>query len=78
MEPKTIFKACLGFPEGEPMFNYSPLSEASEQLRGKRITGVESTNHNTIRVLLDDGSSVSFTPSGIEGDDLDLSIHSAS
>lgn len=77
METNTTLKACAGLPGGAADLDYSPLSEASEQLRGKRITCVESTGHNTLRVVLDDGSSVSFTPSGIEGDDIDLMIHGA-
>jgi hypothetical protein len=41
---------------------------------GKRILSVEATNYNTIKFVLADGQSVTLTPSGIEGDDLDLTI----
>jgi hypothetical protein len=74
--PFDVQKASAGFPDGWDGSNgkYASQNEVSELLKGKRITGVEFTNHNTIKFALDDGSAVSLTPSGIEGDDLDLLV----
>lgn len=74
--PFDVQKASAGFPDGLDSFGdkYSSQNEVSEFLKGKRIFAVEFTNHNTIKFLLDDGVAVSLTPSGIEGDDLDLLV----
>jgi hypothetical protein len=75
MSEKNVLKACAGLPDGmmgDP--DCSPLSAVSEKLVGKRIVSVEATNYNTIKLMLDDGLSVTLTPSGIEGDDLDISV----
>ncbi|NNB33893.1 hypothetical protein [Pseudomonas fragi] len=71
-----VQKASAGFPEGWDSSDgkYSSQNEVSEFLKGKRITAVEFTSHNTIKFVLDDGLAVSLTPSGIEGDDLDLLV----
>lgn len=79
-EITQILKASAGFPEGwadssEP---HASLSALNECLRGKQIQAVEFTNYNTIRFVLDKGLSVSLTPSGIEGDDLDLLVQAVS
>lgn len=75
MSEKNLLKACAGLPDGitgDP--EYSPLSSVSEKLVGKRIVSVEATSYNTFKFVLDDGLSVILTPSGIEGDDLDISV----
>lgn len=74
--PFDVRKASAGFPEGWDSSDgkYSSQFEVSEFLKGKRIIAVEFTNHNTIKFVLDDGLAVSLTPSGIEGDDLDLMV----
>ncbi|VVN26637.1 hypothetical protein PS623_04569 [Pseudomonas fluorescens] len=74
--PFDVQKASAGFPDGWDSSDgkYSSQTEVSEFLKGKRIIAVEFTNHNTIKFLLDDGLAVSLTPSGIEGDDLDLMV----
>lgn len=74
--PFDVQKASAGFPDGWDSSDgkYSTQSEVSEFLKGKRIIAVEFTNHNTIKFVLDDGLAVSLTPSGIEGDDLDLMV----
>ena len=74
-EPTNLLKACAGLPDGimgDP--EYSPMAVVSEKLAGKRIASVEATSYNTIKFVLDDGLSVTLTPSGIEGDDLDISV----
>lgn len=78
METKNVIKACVSLPEGAANLNYSAMSVVKDLLMGKRIVGFELTGYNTIKFVLDDGLSVSLTPSGIEGDDLDLSIDSTS
>ncbi|MBC2385286.1 hypothetical protein HF209_30490 [Pseudomonas sp. WS 5096] len=75
-----VLKASASFPEGwadssEP---HASLGVLNECLKGKQIQAVEFTNYNTIRFVLDKGLSVSLTPSGIEGDDLDLLVHAES
>lgn len=35
---------------------------------------IKATSYNTIKFVLDDGLSVTLTPSGIEGADLDISV----
>lgn len=74
-ETISLLKACAGLPEGitgDP--DYSPMAAVSEKLVGKRIASVEATSYNTIKFVLDDGLSVILTPSGIEGDDLNISV----
>jgi len=74
--PFDLQKASAGFPDGWDSSdeNYSSQSEVSQFLKGKLITAVEFTSLNTIKFVLDDGLAVSLTPSGIDGDDLDLSV----
>jgi phosphomannomutase len=71
-----VRKAKAWFPEGldSSSEKYSSQAEVSEFLKSKRISAVEFTNHNTIKFVFDDGVAVSLTPSGTEGDDLDLTI----
>jgi len=74
-DTKNILKACAGLPDGAMGdLDYSPMAAVSEKLAGKRIASVEATSYNTIKFVLDDGLFVTLTPSGIEGDDLDISI----
>lgn len=74
--PFDVQKASAGFPDGWDSSDgkYSSQREVSQFLKGKRITAVEFTSHNTIKFVLDDGLAVSLTPSGIDGDDLDLLV----
>nr|WP_290467337.1 hypothetical protein [Pseudomonas fluorescens] len=74
METKNVLKTCVGLPEGSVSLGYSAFSAANDLLIGRRIVGIERTGFNTIKFVLNDGLAVSLTPSGIEGDDLDLSI----
>jgi hypothetical protein len=74
-ETIILLKGCAGLPngiKGDP--DYSPIAAVSEKLVGKRIASVEATNYNTIKFVLGDGLSVILTPSGMEGDDLDISV----
>jgi hypothetical protein len=74
--PFDVRKARAWFPDGLDGSDekYSSQNEVSEFLKGKRVNAVEFTNHNTIKFVFDDGLAVTLTPSGIEGDDLDLVI----
>lgn len=75
MTEKNLLKACSGLPSGDDGFlDYSPITAVNEKLVGKRIMSVEAINHTTFKFVLDNGLSVTLTPSGIEGDDLDLTI----
>lgn len=80
MSEEGLIKACAGLPDGtmgDPEYSslsYSPLSSVSQILSGKCIVSVEATSYNTIKFVLDDGLTVTLTPSGIEGDDLDISV----
>lgn len=74
--PFDLHKASAGFPDGwdSSVGRYSSQYEVNEFLKGKRINAVEFTNHNTIKFMLDGGLAISLTPSGIEGDALDLLV----
>lgn len=75
-DAQKSLKASAGFPEGWARSGggYSSIAEVNATLKGKRIAAVEFPNENTVRFVLDDGVSVSMTPSGIDGDDITLSI----
>jgi hypothetical protein len=73
-ETKSMFKAAAGLPDGAESLDLSPMSAVSEKLVGKRIVSVEATSYNTIKFVLEDGLFVTLTPSGIDGDDLELTI----
>ncbi|WP_150124093.1 hypothetical protein [Cupriavidus nantongensis] len=66
--------ASASFPEGAEELNYVSLAEIRQRLIGRRVSSVEYAGHNVIALIFEDGSSVTFTPSGTEGDDLELSI----
>lgn len=66
--------ASASFPEGVQELNYVSLVEIRRLLVGRRVCSVEYASHNVIALIFEDGSSVAFTPSGTEGDDLELSI----
>lgn len=79
-EITQILKASAGFPEGwaDASEQHASLTALNECLGGKQIQAVEFTNYNTIRFILDKGMTVSLTPSGIEGDDLELLVQAVS
>ncbi|EKZ98508.1 hypothetical protein ACUXQ2_006309 [Cupriavidus metallidurans] len=66
-------RASASFPEGADE-SYVSLAEVRRQLVGRRVSSVDYTSHNVIALVFEDGTSVTFTPSGTEGDDLELSI----
>lgn len=73
-------KANSSFPEGWDSSGEIYLSQAalSEYLKGKQIKKIEFTSYHTVVFILEGGMSVSLTPSGLEGEDIDLLITSGS
>lgn len=74
--PLDVQKASANFPEGwdSSYGRFSSQVEVSEFLKGKRIFAVEFTGHCTIKFVLEGGVAVSLTPSGSEGDDLEMTV----
>lgn len=61
----------LYFADAEPTMTIKKVSDA---LVGHRVRSVEVVSFNAIKIIFDDGRSVTFTSSGAEGEDLDLRI----
>lgn len=74
---KTI-ESRASFPDGFESLGYRSVSDISKLVVGRRIVSVEYVSECEIKFLLDNGDSVSLTPGGTEGDDLELNIVSIS
>jgi hypothetical protein len=71
----NLLKATSAIPDGlGSSGEFSSLAAVNEQVVGKRIVAVEYIDHNTVRFVLDDGVSVSLTPSVPDGVDVELSV----
>lgn len=74
----TIIKSSVSFPEGYESVvgssGYANLNDIKKLLIGRTIISIEYVNHSTVKLSFDNNSSVELTPSGLEGDDLELCI----
>ena len=69
------FKSSASFPDG--WSDGGSLAEAKHRLVGRRIVDVGYPSSSEIEFTLDDGSTLTLTPAGLEGDDLGLTIADA-
>lgn len=62
------------FMVGNVTPGYATLEEVNAALSGETIMAVHKSGHNSITFEFTGGASMTLTSSGLEGDDLDLSI----
>lgn len=68
--------ASAAFPDGAASLNFVSLDDVNGLLRGRRIESVEFVVDHIVKIHLDNGTSVSLTPGGTEGDSQDMTIES--
>lgn len=70
----AVIMASGAFAEGDLSLNYISLDGVMALLKGRRIESIKFVDDHIVKILLDNGTAVSFTPGGIEGDSQDLII----